>query len=87
MINYNKGDILVCKKNYLSSDSRNQHILENDMLIIDYIDTYNVLLKSKKYDVVYSMSHNIPTHLIYVWDYFYTKNELRIKKITEITYG
>lgn len=85
MINLNKGDKLVCKANYdIINDYRKIWI--NDIVnVISLNERNNIVIKCKNNNIIVMWyQHTSYIHQPYIWDYFYTPNEIRVKTIEKI---
>lgn len=81
------GDILICKKQHSSINDVSifVDIFVGDKLIIESIDDDLLYLKYDSIQLIFKLTHNNRFNWYYfVGDYFYTTEELRIKKLQTI---
>jgi hypothetical protein len=80
-INMKIGDKLICKKSV--SEIQDRLTLNKNYIIYnifgDSVDDYIVVVENDNNSKTFFLTDS--NSFWYIWDYFYTKDELRIKKL------
>ena len=80
-----QGDLLYCKKEIIGFDKNNKIFYENDKYEVKMLfDTYVSMEMRKTVYNFYIIKNARSRNLQYLWDYFYTKKELRKQKLQKL---